>query len=83
MQRGWYLGEAAPKPIQTGPEGVPRLRTDKLVPLGWRITPLMVQPCGHGTKDLHKSKGKPCPHRFQELTGPKGRYEEPQRGSSS
>ena len=57
MQRGWYLGEAAPKPIQTGPEGVPRLRIDKLVPLGWRITPLMVEPCGHGTKDLHKSLG--------------------------
>ena len=56
-QRGWNLGEAAPKPIQTGPEGVPILRIDKLVPIGWRITPLMVEPCGHGTKDLHKSLG--------------------------
>lgn len=31
--------------------------TAKLVPIGWRITPLMVEPCGHGTKDLHKSLG--------------------------
>ncbi len=57
MQLGWYLGEAAPTPIQTGPKGVPILRIDKLVPIGWRTTPLMVHPFGHGPKDFHKSLG--------------------------
>ena len=70
-QQGWYLGEAAPKPKETGPRE--RQRSELQSDASWQVHRPAdgVDRSGHGAGDFFQSsQGEPCPLRYKSGTGP-------------